>query len=115
VAVSAHASGTQTCTIDTEHFLASPNVAGVFELVLDLNALANGDVLEVRAYQMTLTGGTARVALFAVFADAQPPDVKIAVSEPLSNELAESNALRYSIKQTRGTGRAIPWKVLRHS
>jgi hypothetical protein len=115
VAVSAHASGTQTCTIDTEHFLASPNVAGVFELVLDLNALANGDVLEVRAYQMTLTGGTARVALFAVFADAQPPDVKIAVSEPLSNELAESNALRYSIKQVRGTGRAIPWKVLRHS
>jgi hypothetical protein len=115
VAVSAHASGTQTCTIDTEHFLASPNVAGVFELVLDLNALANGDVLEVRAYQMTLTGGTARVALFAVFADAQPPDVKIAVSEPLSNELTDTNALRFSIKQVRGTGRAIPWKVLRHS
>lgn len=115
MAVTAHASGTQTATIGTEHFLTSPNVAGVFELVLDLNAMATGDVLEVRGYQMTLTAGTARVALAQTFFDAQPADGKIAVSEPLSNELTDTNALRFSIKQTRGTGRSIPWKVLKHA
>lgn len=115
MAVSAHASGTQTCTVGTEHFLSSPNVAGVFELVLDLNALTDGDLLEARGYQMVLTSGTARVALFQVFADAQPADGKIAISEPLSNELTDTNALRFSIKQVRGTGRAIPWKVLKHA
>lgn len=114
---SAHASGTQTCTVGTEHFLTSPNVVGVFELLLDLNAMANGDVLEARAYKMVLTGGTSRVVLFDVFCDAQPADRKVvfAFSEPVSNELTDTNAVRFSIKQTRGTGRDIPWKVLRHS
>jgi hypothetical protein len=115
MAVTAHASGTQTCTIGTEHFLSSPNVAGVFELLLDLNALAAGDVLEVRAYKMVLTGGTSRVALFQVFIDAQPDDGKVAISEPVSNELTDTNAVRFSIKQTRGTGRSIPWVVLKHA
>jgi hypothetical protein len=115
MAVTAYASGTQSCTIGTEHFLSSPNVAGVFELVLDLNALANGDLLEIRGYQMTLTGGTERVALFQIVADAQPADTKTWPSEPLSNELTDTNSLRFSIKQVRGTGRSIPWKVLKHA
>lgn len=115
MAVTAYASGTQTCTIGTEHFLSSPNVAGVFELVLDLNAMADGDVLEARVYQMVLTGGTTRVVLYEAFFDAQPGDGKIALSEPISNELTDTNATRFSIKQVRGTGRAIPWKVLKHA
>ena len=115
MAVTAHASGTQTATIGTEHFLSSPNVAGVFELLLDLNALASGDVLEVRIYKMVLTAGTSRPALIEVFADAQPADGKVAISEPVSNELTDTNAVRFSIKQTQGTGRDIPWVVLKHA
>ncbi len=115
MAVTSHASGTQTCTIGTEHFLTSPNVAGVFELLLDLNALANGDVLEMRAYKMVLTGGTERVVLQDTVFDAQSADNRIWLSEPVSNELTDTNAVRFSIKQIRGTGRSIPWKVLKHA
>lgn len=112
MAVTAYASGTQTCTIGTEHFLSSPNVAGTFTLHLDTNAMQASDVLEVRIYQMILTGGTQRVAYYAVVQGAQLADDLIKISVPISNDLAESNALRFSIKQTFGTGRAIPWKVL---
>jgi hypothetical protein len=112
VAVTARASGTQTATIGTEHFLDSPNVAGTFTLHVDTNAMAAGDVLELRVYQMVLTGGTQRVAYLARFAGAQPADDLIKISVPISNELTDTNALRFSLKQTVGTGRAFPWKVL---
>lgn len=112
MAVTAYASGTQTCTIGTEHFLSSPNVAGTYTLHLDTNAMAAGDVLEVRIYQMVLTGGTQRVAYFVSYFGAQLTDDKIKISVPISNELTDTNALWFSIKQTYGTGRAIPWKVL---
>jgi hypothetical protein len=112
VAVTAHASGTQTAVIGTEHFVDSPNTAGTFTLHVDTNALAAGDVLELRVYQMVLTGGTQRVAYLARYAGAQPTDDVIKISVPVSNELTDTNALRFSLKQTVGTGRAFPWKVL---
>lgn len=115
MAVTAHASGTQTAVIGTEHFLTSPNVAGTFTLHVDVNAMVAGDLLELRIYQMVLTGGTTRVAYFAAFADAQPTDDLIKISVPISNELTDTNALRFSLKQVSGTGRAFPWKVLKYS
>lgn len=112
MAVTAFASGTQTATIDTEHFLSSPNVAGTFTLHVDTNAMAAGDVLELRVYQMVLTAGTQRVAYYVRYDGAQPTDDKIKISVPISNELTDTNALRFSLTQTDGTGRAFPWKVL---
>lgn len=112
MAVTAYASGTQTAVIGTEHFLSSPNVAGTFTLHVDMNALAAGDVVELRVYQIVLTAGTSRVAYLARFAGAQPTDDQIKVSVPISNELTDTNSLRFSLKQTVGTGRAFPWKVL---
>lgn len=112
---SAFASGTQTCVVGTEHFVSSPNAAGLYQLALDLNALADGDVLEVRTYQMVLTGGTQRVRDTQTFYGAQPTDGLILNSIPVGNELTDTNAIRFSIKQTFGTGRAIPWKVLKYA
>jgi hypothetical protein len=80
---------------------------------MDTNALGAGDVLEVRVYQMIITGGTPRIEQLVVYAGVQ--DIPIKVSEPLSNELTDSQSLRFSLKQTFGTGRAIPWKVLKHA
>ena len=111
--VTAFASGTQTASIGIEHFLANVNQAGVYTLHVDLNALASGDVLEVRVYQMVIAAGTAREEQFMVYNGVQ--DVKIKRSEPISNELTDAQALRFSIKQTFGTGRSIPWKVLKHA
>jgi hypothetical protein len=115
VAVTAHASGTQTATVGTEHFLTSPNVAGTFTLHVDAAAMAAGDVLEIRVWQMVLTGGTQRVVYYQRYDGAQATDDLIKISIPVSNELTDANALRFSLKQTAGTGRAFPWKVLKYA
>ena len=113
--VSAHASGTQTATVTTEHFLTSPAVVGTFTLHVDLVNMVAGDAVELRVYQMVLTGGAQRVAYMAAYQDAQPTDGLIAISVPISNELTDANALRFSLKQTRGSSRDFPWKVLKYA
>ena len=115
MAVTAFASGTQTAVIGTEHFLANVNEAGVFTLHVDKHAMAAGDVLELRVYQMVLTGGTARVWKTYTFYGAQAADDAIFISDPVSNQLTDAQSLRFSLKQTFGTGRSFPWKVLKHN
>jgi hypothetical protein len=108
------ATGSQTCVIGTEHFLTNPNVAGVFHLELDLSAMAAGDVLEVRVYKIIVTAGTSRVCLTPmVFSGAQVEGDVHSFTIPVSNVLTDTNSVRFSIKQTVGTGRAIPWHVHR--
>lgn len=115
MALTAFGSGTQTATVTTEHTLASVNQAGVYTLHVDTVNMAAGDVLELRVYQMVLTGGTARVAHFMQYSGAQPAHDQIKPSIPLSNELTDTDALKFTLKQTFGTGRAFPWKVLKHA
>lgn len=115
MAVTAHATGTVSATVGTEHFLTSPNVAGTFTLHVDTVNMVAGDVLELRIYQMVLTGGTTRVAYYARFEGAQPTDDLIKISVPISNELTDTNALRFSLKQTYGTSRNFPFKVLKYA
>ncbi len=108
--VTAFASGTQACTVGTEHFVADVNAAGVFQFVVDISPLQAGDQVELRFYQMVLAGGTPREVYRCVFG----PEAKVQTSLPLSNELTDATALRASIKQTIGTGRSLAWKVLKH-
>jgi len=115
VAVTAHASGTQTTTVPTEHFLTSPNVAGTFTLHLDTVNMAAGDIIEIRIYQMVLTAGTQRVAYYQRYFDQQPTDDLIKISVPISNELTDTNALRFSLNQVQGSSRTFPWKVLKYA
>jgi len=113
MAVTAFSSGTQTATIGTEHFLANVDQAGVFILEVDVNALAAGDIVELRVYRMVLAGGTARLESVYTFMGVQEILVKRAI--PISNDHNDAQALRFSLKQTFGTGRAFPWKVLKHA
>lgn len=106
------ASGTQTAVITTEHFLSSPNVAGAFQLKVDCNAMVAGDVLELRVYRIVLTGGTTRIAYIARYAGAPPADDLIKDSPMIANNLTDTNSLRFSLKQTFGTGRAFPWGLM---
>ena len=112
MAVTAAGSGTQSATPTTEHTLLDVSAAGVYTLHVDKVNMQAGDVLELRIYQIVLTGGTRRVAYLARFADAQPTDDMIAVSVPLANELTDSGSLRFTLNQTLGTSRNFPWKVL---
>jgi hypothetical protein len=113
--VSAHASGTQTCTVTTEHEVDSVNSAGTFTFHVDLDDMVAGDVVELRVYQMILTGGTAKVAYFQRFSGVQPTDDMIKVSVPVSNHLTDTDSLRFTIKQTHGTSIDAPWTVIEYN
>jgi hypothetical protein len=106
--VSVNTSGSQTCTISTEHTLATITAAGVYHLALDLDALVGGttpDLLIVRAYGKARTSDTERLMERWEFIGDQGPVLW------RSNPEVSPHSLRYTIQQTQGTGRAIPWAV----
>lgn len=112
MAITSFADGSQTATLTTEHFLSSPNEAGTYVLYVDTNAMVAGDILELRVYKMTRASGTQRLlGPPAIFYDVQTSFIKISI--PIVNELTDTNAIRFSLTQTHGTGRAYPWNVLK--
>lgn len=115
MAVTASGNGTQTAVIGTEHQLADTATAGVYTFHVDASSMVAGDVLELRVYQMELTGGTSRVLFYQAYYGTQPIDDVLKVSLPIGNELTDATSLRFSLKQTFGTGRAYPWKVLKYA
>lgn len=106
------ASGTQTCVVGTEHTLFQSSAPGVYQLITDLVNEAAGDVIEHRGKRMTLASGTTRVELFQPYYGAQPTDDLIKESIPMGTPLSDTGAVTFSIKQTFGTGRAVPWSVI---
>lgn len=108
------ASNTTTVVVGTENFVSSPNVAGVFQFVVDKSNMVAGDVVELRVYRIVLTGGTARVAYLFRYTDVQPTDDMIAEGPVIGNDLTDTNSLRFSILQTKGTARAFAWKVIQY-
>ena len=117
MAVTAQSSGTKTATGGgTEDTLLDVAVAGTFTLHVDTNAMVAADVLELRVYQIVLTGGSRRVAYMSRWDGQQPTDDLIKISVPISNELTDSGALRFTLKQIGGgTAKAYPWKVLKYA
>lgn len=115
MAVAAQGQNTQTAVVGTEHTLLDVAIAGIFTFHVDLINLAAGDYVELRIYQILLTGGTRRVVAYQAFADAMSPDNVIAVSIPITNELTDAGALRFTLKQVAGTARNFPWKVLKYT
>ena len=115
MAVTAQGSGTQSATVTTEHTLLDVAVAGTFTLHIDSVNMVAGDSLELRIYQIVLTGGTRRVAYFQSYFGAQSADDLVKISVPISNELTDSGSLRFTLKQATGTSRNFPWKVLKYA
>lgn len=100
------ATGSQTCTISTEHDLQSTTTAGCYIVSLDLNALTGGttpDILELRIYGKARSSDTERLIALHSFVGAQSCPLF------LSAPVVTPHHLRASIKQTQGTGRAVPW------
>ena len=78
---------------------------GVFQIVVDLNALAAGDVFELKVYEKCLSGSTARLVLSVQFANVQ--------SAPLwfSPALILMHGWDATLKKIAGTDRAIDWSI----
>lgn len=105
--VSSIQSGSQTATIGTEHALGSAiTTPGVYVLVVDTNAMVNGDVLELRTKTKAKSGSTSRVAYLASFAHAQTELNKYSIPVPVTDDLV------FTLKQTAGTGRAFDWNIV---
>jgi len=98
--------GTQNCSIGTTHTLATPATGKTYCLLLDLNALAAGDILNVILQAKALTGGTMRNVYNLTLAGPQ--------ADPnfLSVPLPAPAGTQFQILQSAGTGRAIPWSVV---
>lgn len=111
MAVTVLGSGTQTAIIGTEHTLQDTAAAATYQLFVDLSNLAAGDSVEFRVYKMAKTGGTRRVTYYARRSGAQPTDDLGIISVPISTGLTDSGAIRFTLKQTLGTGRNFDWTV----
>lgn len=100
--------GTQAATLDTEHTLGSEETTDAYyQLLVDTSAMANGDVLVLRAKVKVKTAGTARLVARATFRDAQ--EQPAALSIPIPNIYG----LTFTLEQTDGTGRSYDWSILR--
>jgi hypothetical protein len=99
-------SGTQTATINTEHSLAAPTTNGIRVLIVDVGAMAANDTVELRIKMKVLTGGVERLAYFATFSNV----VFTPIVPSLAVPMPEGGT--FTLKQTTGTGRAFPWRIL---
>lgn len=106
MAVTEATSGSQTATISTEHTLATITTPGVYVLRVDVNALALGDRLVLRAKVRARSGDTTRQLFSAVFEHSQADKIADSIPVPVVHELV------WTLQQTAGTGRAFPWSVL---
>lgn len=121
MAVALYSSGAQTVTATgNEYILASCTTSGVFDLHLGTSMMADGDIIEVRAYQRiatSSTGGSPPQALPTRYLyGAQDADITglVDISPPIMNELTASGALRFTFLQRAGTtGDTYHWKILR--
>jgi hypothetical protein len=113
MSVALQGSGTLTAS-SAEQTLLDVAVPGTFTLHVDCVNMAAGDFMELRIYQIILTGGTRRVVYYQNYIDAQVADDIGKISVPISNDLFDAGSLRFTLKQPLGTGRNFPWKVLRY-
>lgn len=108
MAVTVQASGSQTAVIGTEHDLATVTVNGVFEVNVDVAALADAatpDEVEIRIYGKARSTDPERL----IRCDTQ----RGAQGWPLYKSLPilSPHHLRVTLKQTQGTARTFPWAI----
>lgn len=100
------AEGSQTATVTTEHTLTTITTAGTYVLTVDLNAMALGDYLTLRAKVKVRSTGTTRTVYLGTYAHTQEELVAVSIPIPTVSECV------FTLEQTAGTGRAFNWEVV---
>ena len=106
MSVTSNSNGSQTATIDTEHSLGIITTAGVYQLQIDVNAMAAADRLVVRTYKKVRSVGTTRLIDEFTISGAQTEKVAETIPQFSTNEV------EFRIEQIAGTGRAFPWEII---
>lgn len=99
-------SGTQSATINTEHILASPTTNATYEFSVDVSALDNGDLLELRVYDK-IDGTNYQQIWKGTYQHVQVNGGKVAPAKAITTQG------KFTLKQTAGTGRNFPWILRR--
>lgn len=108
MAITSESEGTQSATVTTEHTLAAPTSQGKRILLVDTVNMASGDAVELRIKVAVLSAGTQRVVFKTTYVNAQDTDDLIKISE----EIPSDSGATFTLKQTTGTGRDFPWKII---
>lgn len=78
----------------------------IIQVILDLNALANGDELLVRIKEKVISAGTQRAVTFRIN-DAQGADQHLWISPAFQ----VMHGWDVTLQQTAGSSIAIPWSI----
>ena len=107
MSVSISDSGTQTTSGTTDHTLSTRTTPGTYVLVVDLNSMAIGDIVELSIYVKPLVGGTSRLAYHASFGPGIPAEpIVFSVPVPITEEMI------CKLKKAAGANSGFPWAVL---
>ena len=79
----------------------------IVQLLLDINALAAGDTLEVAMKEKVISGGTQRIIHRFTIVNSSGADDAVWVSPAVFLK----NGWDMTLKQTAGSSRAIPWSI----
>jgi hypothetical protein len=106
-------SGTQSCSIGTEHALLDETAAEgeVYDAKLDLGNAASGDTFEIRLYEKILSAGTLRRTYYAKYVDSQDDEASFKSPVIYVPAVTVAKEWKLTIKQTAGTGRDVDWAV----
>lgn len=85
--------------------LGAVTTIGMYQAVLDLNALAAGDVFEFKLYEKARAADTQRLAISVQFANAQATPIWISPAVILGA------GWEMSLKKVSGTDRTITWSI----
>lgn len=106
----AASTGTQAATVTTEHTLKQDSGANSFQAAVDLTNMVNGDITEIRVYE--IINATARQIFNGCYANVQANPL---VKTPIFASAGVTNGFKLTLKQTAGTSRNYDWETLADS
>ena len=106
-AITAGSAGSGTHTFTPEQALGTDATNGSFAFEVDATNLALGDLVNLRVYTKTLSGGAYGLAWEGTYQHVQ------ALPHKIAPPVASDQGIMVTIRQLAGTARAFPWKLLR--
>jgi hypothetical protein len=106
-------SGSQTAVIGTEHTIAGTGdtqdlpVGALYVFAVDLTNMQATDAIEIRAYVKVRAADTLKLYDIVNLSGIQQAPAMQSIP------VVGGSGLRFTLKQTSGTGRAFPWSVQR--
>lgn len=100
-------STTELSLVSGTSTLQNETTDGIYQVMLDFNAMANGDSFEFRLYEKVQSSSTKRTAFLYTFRDARGADGAIWVTDAFTL----LHGWDFTLKKLSGTDRAIEYSI----